>query len=339
MALAICYVASHLSPSPTFRRSSTSRSMKRRDAVQRCRMRLQVKAILFASWTFGCQGMEQGEQAFLQRMASLAEAATSAATAAERALSQIAQAGAASSSSSFGDAAQSGLSMASRVLKNPDAFSGEDPYSFPAWKFGLTSWISFGDSQFQKAFDEVEKLKVNEDLKPYSPEGQDLATKLYAVLTSYLRGRCVGLVRSFAKNKDGFRLWRALLAEFEPPSRQRSLAVAQALATYPPFTSGKSTLENILMYESLVQQFEELSGQVYPEELKAATLIRCSETRLREHLQLTVGESTSYGQLREAVLSFEKASKSWTTEAVLKSLNPAIENTNSNNNGPCTHGG
>ena len=106
----------------------------------------------------------------------LAEAATSAATAAERALSQIAQAGAASSSSSFGDAAQSGLSMASRVLKNPDAFSGEDPYSFPAWKFGLTSWISFGDSQFQKAFDEVEKLKVNEDLKPYSPEGQDLAT-------------------------------------------------------------------------------------------------------------------------------------------------------------------
>ena len=79
----------------------------------------------------------------------------------------------------------------------------------------------FGDSRFQEAFDEVKKLKANEDLKPHSPERQDLAAKLFAVLTSYLRGCCVGLARSFAKNKDGFRLWRALLAEFGPPSRQR----------------------------------------------------------------------------------------------------------------------
>eukprot|EP00435_Cladocopium_sp_Y103_P020525 s4238_g5.t1 len=150
------------------------------------------------------------------------------------------------------------------------------------------------------------------------------------VLTSYLRGRCTSLVRSFSRTKDGFRLWRALVAEFEPPSRQRSLAVAQALASYQTFPTSKSALENVLTYEALVQQFEQLSGQTYPEELKAATLIRCSEQRLREHLQLTVGESTSYAQLREAVLGFEKAAKSWTTESVLKSLNPIPESTNTN---------
>eukprot|EP00435_Cladocopium_sp_Y103_P025443 s995_g6.t1 len=223
--------------------------------------------------------------------------------------------------------------MASRVLKNPDPFSGEDPYSFSAWKFGSCSWVSFGDSRFQKAFEEVEKLKPSEDLLPYSQDEQDLSTKLYAVLTSYLRGRCVSLVRSFAKSKDGFRLWRALLAEYEPPSRQRSLAVAQALASYPAFSNTKTALENVLMYASLVQTFEELSGQVYPEELKSATLIRCSGSRLREHLQLTVGETTtSYSQLRQAILGFEKASKSWTTEAVVKSLNPLPENSNSNVN-------
>ena len=62
------------------------------------------------------------------------------------------------------------------------------------------------------------------------------------------------------------------------------------------------------------------------------TLIRCSGTKLREHLQVTVKESTGYSQLREAMLGFEKASKSWTTEAVLKSLNSVPDN--SNNNGP-----
>ena len=165
--------------------------------------------------------MEQpDEQAFLQRMANLAEAATSAANAAERALNQMSQAGAAtsSSSSSIADATQAGLTMASRVLKNPESFSGEDPYSFSSWKFGFCSWLSFGDGRFQKAFEEIEKLKPAEEIKPYTSDERDLSTKLYAVLTSYLRGRCVGLVRSFSKTKDGFRLWRALVTSGGPAS-------------------------------------------------------------------------------------------------------------------------
>ena len=326
--MAICYMMSHLGLLVT--RNPTSRLGKRRCGAQRGQMKLQLKALVFASVAYHSQAMEGGEAQFLQRMATLAEAATSAAAAAEKALNMVA-AGSATSSSS-GDPTQSGLSMAARVLKNPDPFSGDDPHSFPQWKFGFCSWLSFGDQRFQKAFEEVEKLKPSEDIKPYSPDEMDLSTKLYAVLTSYLRGRCSGLVRSFAKSRDGFRLWRAVVAEYEPPSRQRSLAIAQALASYPSFSSTKTALENVLTYESQVQQFEELSGQQYPEELKSATLIRCSESRLREHLQLTVGETTSYGQLREAVLNFDKASKSWTTESVLKSLNPTPESSSSNNN-------
>ena len=111
--------------------------------------------------------------------------------------------------------------------------------------------------------------------------------------------------------------------EVEPPRRQRSLAIAQALAADPRFDGKKRALENVLTYESLVQTVEELSGQKYPEELKAATLIRDSEAPLREHLELTVTEGTSYAHLREAIRNFEKANKSWTT--VLKSLNSIAE--------------
>ena len=145
---------------------------------RRCQMRMQLKAILFASWAYHSQAMS-GKQAFLQRMSTLAEAATSAA----KALNLMASSGSGSSSAS-GDIAEAGLSMASRVLKNPNHFTGDDPHSFSSGKFGFCSWVSFGDSPFQKAFEEIEKLKPGEDLKPYSPDEQDLATKLYAVLTS-----------------------------------------------------------------------------------------------------------------------------------------------------------
>ena len=91
------------------------------------------------------------------------------------------------------------------------------------------------------------------------------------------------------------------MTEYNPACRQRSVAVAHALAGYPSFPSNKSAMENILNYESLVAQFEELAGQTYPDELKSTTLIRCTENRPHEHLQLTVGDSTGYGQSKEAI--------------------------------------
>eukprot|EP00435_Cladocopium_sp_Y103_P030748 s1024_g7.t1 len=277
LTLAACYALSHFGLGT--RTSGTNRLQKRQCGALRHQQKLQLKAILFASWACHGQAMETGgedagEQAFLQRMSTLTEAATSAATAAERALNMMANAGAPSSSSGPADATQSGLC--------------------------------------QKALEEVEKVKAGEELKPHSPDEQDLSTKLYAVLTSYVRGRCMSLVRNFAKTKDGVRLCQRLVTEFEPLSRQTNLAMAQALAFYLSFSSPKSALENVLLYEALVQQFEQVSGQCYPEELQAATLIRRSEARPREHLQVIVGETTSYAQLRAAALGFEKASESWT---------------------------
>ena len=65
----------------------------------------------------------------------------------------------------------------------------------------------------------------------------------------------------------------------------------------------------MVTHESLAQTFQELSGQEYPEEFKAATLIRCSESRLREHPLPTVTEGTSYAHLREANSLFRESAQ------------------------------
>ena len=96
--------------------------------------------------------------------------------------------------------------------------------------------------------------------------------------------------------------------------------MAQALASYPAFPKDKSVLECIVQYERLVQEFETLSSSTYPQELKIATLIRCAESKLREHLTLTITESSSYQTVRETMLSHEQASKTWNQESILRSL-------------------
>ena len=67
----------------------------------------------------------------------------------------------------------------------------------------------------------------------------------------------------------------------------------------------KNILESILEYEQLIADIEEGTSSKYPEELKSATLLRCTEQRVREFLQLSVTDSniisgTAGGQ------SFEK---------------------------------
>ena len=300
---------------------SSTRLEMQKLRVKRAQARLQLRALVFISFAPCCQGMEgAGEQAFLQQMSMLAAAATNAANAAEKAIGLMSsQSATASSSSGAGLSGEGGLQAASRILKNPEVYNGDDPMAFAGWKFAFCSRLSFGDPRYQRCSDNLEKLAAGDPIPAYSDVEAELSVTLFAILTSYLKGRCVGLVKSMAKQKDGFKLWRALIQEFEPSSRQRSLAIAQSLSNYPAFTNSKTILEQILAYEQLVQQFEEVSSSVYPSELKIATLVKCSGQKLREYLQLTNGEQTTYAQLKETMLGYDKACRAWTPEAVLKS--------------------
>ena len=92
------------------------------------------------------------------------------------------------------------------------------------------------------------------------------------------------------------------------------------MSQFPAFKDKTSMLEGVLQYENLVQQYETASGQVYPPDLKAATLIRCSPARLREHLQLSLSDVSTYADVREALLSYERVSRSFSQEQIYKQL-------------------
>ena len=255
---------------------------------------------------------EAMQEAVLQRMASMSEAATRAAIAAEEALKR------ATSSSSGGTNPHEGLSAASRILKTPDTFNGEDLMLFQQWKHQFTSWLCFGDNWYAEALDLLEKTDTAPAWSSYNEDERLMSQKLYAVLTSYLRGKCAHVVRAESKVKDGFKLWFNLNHEFMPSTRQRSLALAQALGSYPSFRKDRSSLESILNYEQLVLEYEQASGSVYPKELMAATSTKCCQPWLREQIQLSITDTTSYVDIREKIISYERASRAWTSDHVLK---------------------
>ena len=110
-----------------------ARHEKRRQRLHELCQQRKIKVVL----RYSAQAMEgspvaagsQGERVFLERMTSLTEAATAAANAAPQALS------------SMPTRASTGLESATRILKAPDVFTGEDPMVFQTWKFQFSSWL------------------------------------------------------------------------------------------------------------------------------------------------------------------------------------------------------
>ena len=97
------------------------------------------------------------------------------------------------------------------------------------------------------------------------------------------------------------------------------MALAQALSSYPSFAKDKTAMENILAFER-VEKFETISCSKYPDELKTGTLIRCCDAKLREHLQVTISDKTTYSEIKQSILGHDQATKTWASEQVIKSL-------------------
>jgi hypothetical protein len=56
--------------------------------------------------------------------------------------------------------------------------------------------------------DKLDKFGSGEDVPLYSDVECELSMKLFAILAAHLKWRSASLVRSPAKGKDRFRLWR-----------------------------------------------------------------------------------------------------------------------------------
>ena len=292
-------------------RGRDKRKQRRKSHLSRMLAKKQMRLVLMLSCLASCHAMEAAQ--VIEQVARLTEAAASAARAAAEASSRLS---AQASSSSTGTT----LEAATKILKSPDTFTGEDPAGFVNWKMQFESWLGYGDAKCAEMLSKVELSKSPPDSARYSAEEKAISKRFYAVLSSYLRGSCLQLVRANYAERDGFRLWFEMIKEFVPSPKQRALALAQALSQFPAFKEKSSMLEGVLQYETLVQQYEAASGQTYPGDLKAATLIRCSPPRLREHLQLSLSDVSTYADVREALLSYERVSRSFSQEQIYKQL-------------------
>ena len=213
----------------------------------------------------------------------------------------------------------------SRVLKGPDVFApgtlDEEVSSWQDWAFIFKNYIGFIDPNYLSEFSwaETHDGPIREDEYISGSEKGRRAVKLYSVLSSYLKNRPLKSLRSVLNN-DGFGVWRRLTVELQPTSRSRSLAMAQALVSFPAMSKGASLYDYVLTYEKLVDEYEKLSGLRYDPNLKIGTLLKGIPNDLKRTLLFDMDDKTTYEQLRARLLEYERSSQTWSAENILSSL-------------------
>ena len=212
----------------------------------------------------------------------------------------------------------------SRVLKGPDVFApgtlDEEVSSWQDWAFIFKNYIGFMDPNYLSEFSwaETHTGPITEDEYTAGSE-RPTAVKLYSVLSSYLKHRPLKILRSVLNN-DGFEVWRRLSVELQPTRRSRSLAMAQALVSFPSMSKGASLCDYVLTHEKLVDEYEKLSGLRYDPNLKIGTLLKGVPNDLKRTLLFDMGDKTTYEQMRARLLEYERSSQTWSAENILSSL-------------------
>ena len=74
---------------------------------------------------------------------------------------------------------------------------------FASWRFQFMPWLTYGDSRFIKVLEAVEAKVSMPTMANYNDAEKEMAHKLHAVLTSYLRGCYAHWAKAHAKTRNG----------------------------------------------------------------------------------------------------------------------------------------
>ena len=207
-----------------------------------------------------------------------------------------------------------------RLLPKPGDFnpsSREDEISkWRDWSWQFEQYLGSLDHHYVSDIVDLRKNPTHVvDETEQSSEEQRRSIFMYGLMAALLKGRPLLMLKA-VKNFNGYEGYRQLVLSNEPKSQNRSMSLLNVIMTWPQFSPKTSMISQVMKLESAFQEYEKL-GDVLPETIRSAVLLRCLTGQLKTWMQLQLGESTKYADIREGVLSYERSTTRWSESMVL----------------------
>ena len=207
-----------------------------------------------------------------------------------------------------------------RLLPKPGSFdpgSREDEIAkWRDWSWSFEQYVGTLDPNFVTEIERIRKTPAVEvDMSIMASDEQKRCIFLYSLLASVLKNRPLVLLKS-VKDFNGYECYRELIASNEPQNKNRSMSLLNAIMNWPSFSNKASLLAQVMKLEAAFNEYDRL-GTALSEELRSAVLLRCLVGQIKTWIQLQLTDSTTYLQIRESVLSYERSTTRWSETMVL----------------------
>ena len=216
-----------------------------------------------------------------------------------------------------------GFAEANKTVQVPKEFgtttSSEDQNNWADFAFSFKQWLCFADSGYSSDLNDVEEHTEVPVTFSETPEGvaiKNRSFKLYAILAGILKNRPLRLLRQ-TPNSNGLEVWRQLHSLYAPKTKVRSMAILSAIMGYPAFTKDRTLVEQLQTLERLGDEYYKTAGVNIAEDILLTTLVRSLPRQVQQHIQLGMDDNTTYQQVRDRVVAYERVSSSWTKDKIL----------------------
>ena len=180
------------------------------------------------------------------------------------------------------------------------------------WWWTVLQYLGTLDPLYITEVETIEKSPntvINFDTMPEATRKRSVF--LYGLFASLLKGRLLTVLRGTGRS-NGYEALRMLLLQCQPSSRNRSLGILNVLMSFPYFDMKSSLLAQVVKLEEGFREYDKIAQQPLATELKFAVLLRCISGQLRTHINVSMKEDSSYEELREMILQYDRATIRWT---------------------------
>ncbi|CAK8994567.1 unnamed protein product, partial [Durusdinium trenchii] len=181
------------------------------------------------------------------------------------------------------------------------------------WRFQFETFVGAIDDGLLQLMKRAEKLDTRIEMTSLTAPERILSERLYSLLSGLMKNRPLRLVRGIPL-QNGLESWRVLTRDLQPKTRQRALALVQALNRVQ-FDASKTITEQLPQYEAMVREYERAANVTYPDDLKVAAVVAALPQSLRVHVQMALQDDTTFDDLRCRVEMYEQVSMKWVPEA------------------------
>ena len=185
---------------------------------------------------------------------------------------------------------------ASKVVQCPKEFgsssSGDDQVAWSDFQFSFKQWLFFAEPLFEPELSHIEERPSVVVTFHDSPQGlatRERSKRLYSILAGILKNRPLKVLRQVTE-ANGLEVWRQLNCLYTQRTKGRSLALLNAIMSYPSFSKDRSTLEQVQNLERVADEYRRSSGRDISDDILLSTLVRVLPRDVQRHVQLTMKE-------------------------------------------------